>query len=89
MLHVTHDASLLIEEEPQIVHLLLEADDGNGVRVVLVPEFTVLHNLLIVEVSVLGLDRLQLVAKRQEILIALLDLENFSLELRDQKVLLV
>jgi hypothetical protein len=32
---------------------------------------------------------LQLVAKRQEILIALLDLENFSLELGDQKVLLV
>lgn len=56
LLHVTHDASLLIKEEPQIVHLLLEADDGNGVRVVLVSEFTVLHNLLIMEVSVLGLD---------------------------------
>lgn len=56
LLHVTYDASLLIEEESQIVHLLLEANDGNGIGVVLVSEFTVLHNLLIMEVSVLGLN---------------------------------
>jgi len=89
LLHIADDASLLIEEEPEVVHLLLETDDGDCVGVVLHAELVILQQLLVLEVSVLGLDRVELVAKGQEVLVALLDFKDLRLQLRDQQILLV
>ena len=52
-------------------------------------EVVVLEELLVLQVPVLGLDRVELVAQRQVILVALLDLKDLRLELRDQQVFLV
>ena len=49
----------------------------------------VLQQLFVVKVSVLCLDRIKLVAECQVILVPLLDLEDFSLKLGHQEVLLV
>jgi len=45
--------------------------------------------LLILEVSVLGLNGVKLVSEGEEVLVSLLDLEDLSFELRDEEVLLV
>ena len=89
MLDIADDASLLVEEEPQVVHLLLEAHDGHGVGVVFHSELVVLQQLLVLQVSVLRLNRVELVAQSQEVLVALLDLKDLRLQLGDQQVLLV
>lgn len=39
--------------------------------------------------TVLALDGVELIAEREEVLVPLLDLEDLSLKLRDQQVLLV
>jgi hypothetical protein len=39
--------------------------------------------------TVLALNGVELITKSQEILVSLLDLENFSLQLRDKQVLLI
>ena len=49
----------------------------------------VLHQLLVLQVPVLLLDRVQLVPEGQVVLVSLLDLEDLRLQLRDQQVLLV
>jgi len=41
------------------------------------------------EVSVLGLDRVELVSQREVVFVALLDLEDFGLQLGDEQVFLV
>lgn len=53
------------------------------------PELVILQQLLVLQVSVLGLDRVELVAQGQEVLVALLDLKDLRLQLRDQQILLV
>ena len=45
--------------------------------------------LLVLQVTVLALDGVQLIAECEEVLVPLLDLEDLSLQLRDQQVLLV
>ena len=50
-----------------------------GVGVVALFEVVVLEELFILEVAVLGLDRIELVSQRQVVFVALLDLEDFSL----------
>ena len=45
--------------------------------------------LLILQVTVLALNGMQLIAKSEEVLVSLLNLENLSLQLGDQKILLV
>lgn len=89
LLYVADNASLLIEEESEVVHFLLEADDGDGVGVVLHAELVILQQLLVLQVSVLGLDRVELVAQGQEVLVALLDFKDLRLQLGDQEILLV
>jgi hypothetical protein len=49
----------------------------------------ILHEFLILDMSILLLDCVQLISKSQVVLVSLLDLEDFSLQLRDQKILLV
>jgi len=45
LLHVAHDARLLVKEEAQVVHFLLQAHDGDLVRIVLQAEVVVLQEL--------------------------------------------
>lgn len=52
-------------------------------------EVVILEKLFILEMSVLGLDSVQLVTKCKIVLISLLDLKDFSLQLADEKVFLV
>ncbi len=63
LLNIADNAALLIEKESQVVHLLLESNDGHGVGVMLHPELVVLQQLLILQVSVLRLDRVELIAE--------------------------
>lgn len=49
----------------------------------------ILHEFLILNVSVLLLDGVELISQGQVVLVSLLDFEDLSLKLRDQKVLLV
>ena len=49
----------------------------------------VLHKLLVLKVAVLLLHRVELVAKRQVVLVSLLDFKDLRLQLRDEEVLLI
>ena len=49
----------------------------------------VLQQLFILQVSVLGLNRVKLVTEGEVVLVPLLDLEDLGLELRDEQVFLV
>lgn len=89
LLHVAHNAALLVEEESEVVHFFLEADDGNGIGVVSHSELVVLQQLLILQVSVLRLNRVELIAKGKEVLVALLNFKDLGLQLRDKEILLV
>jgi hypothetical protein len=64
----------------------LEVDE---VAVMSCLEVVILEKLFILEMSVLGLDSVQLVTKCKIVLISLLDLKDFSLQLADEKVFLV
>ena len=52
-------------------------------------EVVILEQLLVLQVSVLGLDGVQLVPQGEVVLVALLDFEDLGLELRDEQVFLV
>lgn len=52
-------------------------------------EVVVLKQFLVLEVAEFRLDCVKLVAQGQVVLIALLDLENFSLQLADEQILLI
>ena len=52
-------------------------------------EIVVLQQFLILQVAVLGLNRVELVPQGQVVLVALLDLEDLRLELANEQVLLV
>ena len=88
-LEVVVRAALLVEQETSIVDLFLKAAEGHEVRVRASLEVVVLEKLLILQVSELGLDGVKLIAKRKVVLVALLDLEDLSLELGNEEVLLV
>jgi hypothetical protein len=83
-LQVVVGSGLLVEEETGVVDLLLEAGEVHAVGVVASLEVVVGEELLVLEVAVLGLDGVELVAQGQVVLVALLDLEDLSLELRDE-----
>lgn len=59
------------------------------VLVVSVVIVVILHQLLILEVSVLLLDGVQLVSEGDVVFISLLDFEDLGLELADKQVFLV
>ena len=80
---------LLVQQESKVLHLLSQGIGGDHVLIVPVVVVVILHQLLILEVSVLLLDRVELVPQRQVVLVSLLDLKNLRLELGDQQVLLV
>jgi hypothetical protein len=88
-LHVVVAARFVIEEEPGIVAFFLETVERDGVGVLASLKLVFLEELLVLQVPVLGLDRVELVPQREVVLVPLLDLEDLCLQLRDQQVLLV
>ena len=52
-------------------------------------EIIVLEEFLVLQVTILGLDCVELVSQGEVVLVSLLDLEDLSFELRNEKVLLV
>ena len=49
----------------------------------------ILHQLFILDMSVLLLDGVELISKSEIVFVSLLDFEDLSLQLRDQKIFLV
>ena len=82
-------AVLLVEQEAQVLDFLAARVDGDGVLIMSVIVIVILHQFLVLGVSVLLLDGVELVAQSQVVLVTLLDLKDFSLQLGDQQVLLV
>ena len=80
---------LLIEQETSIIDFFLESRHCHHVGVVPRLEVIVLQQLLILQVSVLRLNRVKLVTQGEVVLVPLLDLKDLGLELRDEEVLLV
>ena len=75
--------------ESAIVGLLLEALEADEVAVMASLEVVVLEQFLVLQMSVFGLDSVELVPQSQVVLVALLNLEDLGLKLTDQEVLLV
>ena len=88
-LQVVVRSVLLIKEETGVVDFLLKAAEGEDIGVVASLEVVILEQLLVLQVSVLGLDGVQLVPQGEVVLVALLNFEDLGLELRDEQVFLV
>lgn len=80
---------LFVEQETGVVDLFLQAHHRHQIGVGTSLEVVVLEELFILNVTILGLNRVKLVAQRQVILVTLLDLKNLSLQLRNKQVFLV
>lgn len=80
---------LLVEEEAGVVRFLLEALEVDEVAVVSGLEVVILEKLFILEVTVLGLDGVELVAEGEVVFVSLLDFEDLGLQLADEEVFLV
>lgn len=80
---------LLVKEESKVFYLLSERVDGDDVLIVTVVIVVILHQLFILDMSVLLLDGVELISKSEIVLVSLLDFEDLSLQLRDQKIFLV
>ena len=52
-------------------------------------EIIILEEFLVLQVTILSLDGVELVSQGEVVLVSLLDLEDLSFELRNEKVLLV
>ena len=80
---------LLVEKETKVFNLLSESVTSYHVRIVSVVVVVILHQLFILQMSILLLDSIQLIPKRDVVFIALLNLEDLCLKLRNQKILLI
>jgi hypothetical protein len=78
-LQISVGAVFLVKEEARIVDFFAEAGKADEVALVASFEVVVLQQLLVMKVSVLGLDRIKLVAERQVVFVSLLDLKYFCL----------
>ena len=80
---------LLVQEESKVLDLLSQGVDRHNVLIVSVIVVIILHQFLILDMSVFLLDSVELISESQVVLVSLLNLENLSLKLRDEQVLLV
>jgi len=88
-LHVVVAATLIVEVVSGIVALLLEAVEGNTVRVLASLKLVFLEQLFVLQVAVLGLDGVELISQCEVVLVSLLDLEDLGLQLTDEEVFLI
>lgn len=82
-------AVLFVEEETSVINLFSQHVKRGCVGIVALLKVIVLEKFLILEMAVLSLNGVELVPEREIVFIALLDLEDFSFELTDEKILLV
>jgi len=80
-LHVVVASALIVKVVASIVAFFLQSVQGNAVRVLSSLKLVFLEEFLVLEVSVLGLDAVELVTKSTVVLIALLNFENFGFQL--------
>lgn len=88
-LHVVVASTLIVEVVASIVAFFLQSVQGDTVRVLSSLKLVFLEELLVLEVSVLGLDAVELVTKSTVVLIALLNFKDFGFQLTNQKIFLV
>lgn len=88
-LHVIVASGLVIEEESRIVTFLFESVQRDGVGVLASLKLVFLEELLVLQVAILCLNRVELVSQGEVVLVTLLDFEDLCFKLRDQQVLLV
>lgn len=81
--------ALLVGKESEVFNFFSKVIKGDYVLVVSVVEVVVLHELLVLQVSVFLLDSVELISEGEVVLVSLLDFEDLCLQLRNQKVLLV
>ena len=80
---------LFVEKEPEIFNFLSAGVSSDNVLIVSIVVVVVLHQLLVLDVSVFLLNCVKLVSEGEVVLISLLDFKDFSFELGDEQVLLV
>ena len=80
---------LFVQQEPQVIDFLLQTHCCGPVGLLLRAIVVVLKQLLVLLMTVLGLDIVQLVPQSQVVLVALLNLEDLGFQLGDQQVFLV
>lgn len=80
---------LLVEQEAEVLDLLSEGIGRNHVLIVPIRVVIILHEFLVLEVSILLLDRVQLVSEGDVVFVTLLNLKDLRFQLGNQKILLV
>lgn len=69
----------LIEKEPKVLDLLSKRVDGDNVLIMSIVVVIILHEFLILNMSVLLLNGVELISKSQVVLVSLLDFKDLSL----------
>ena len=80
---------LLVEEEPEVLNLLPAGVSGHHVLIVSVVVIVILHEFLVLDVSIFLLNGIELVSESKIVFVSLLNLKDFSFELGDEQILLV
>ena len=88
-LQVVIRSVLFIEQETGVINFLLQAGESETVRVMASLEVVVLEQFLVLQVSVLCLQSVELVTEGQVVLVSLFNLKDLSFQLRNQQVFLV
>lgn len=88
-LHVIISTALVIEVVASIVTLFLQTVESDAVRVLASLKLVFLQEFFVLKVTVLRLNSVKLVSQSEVVLIPLLNLEDFSLQLRNEEILLI
>ena len=80
---------LLVKKESEVLDLFAEGVGGDGILIVSIVVVVILHKLLILEVTVLLLDSIELISESEVVLVSLLNLKDFGFELRDEEIFLI
>jgi len=80
---------LFVKQEAQVFDFFPASHGGDRVLVVTIVVVVVLHELFVLEMSVLLLDGVQLVSQGDVILVSLLNFEDLCLELGNEEIFLV
>ena len=80
---------LLVKKESKVFDFFSERVDGDNILVMSVIVVIVLHQFLILDMSVFLLDRVKLVSQSKVVFVSLLNLKDFGFELRNEQVFLI
>lgn len=82
-LQVVVVAVLFVQQESGIIYLFAEHVEAARVGVVTLFEVIVLEQLFVLQVTILGLDGVELISERKVVFVTLLDLKDLSFKLRN------